>query len=102
MTAHGDASTTAWPERSASSRRGAKKTNTAPEVYRKSKRENERAVGNPLIRRRKKITGRKRNIDTLGLLLAVTVTIASVDGAYAACPVMQQLTESRQPRLQIA
>lgn len=51
----------------------------------------------------KKITGRKRNIavDTLGLLLAVTVTIASVDDAYAARPVMQQLTESRQPRLQI-
>lgn len=51
----------------------------------------------------KKITGRKRNIavDTLGLLLAVTVTIASVDDAYAARPVMKQLSESRQPRLQI-
>lgn len=51
----------------------------------------------------KKITGRKRNIavDSLGLLLAVTVTIASVDDAYAARPVMRQLTESRQPRLQV-
>lgn len=51
----------------------------------------------------KKITGRKRNIavDTLGLLLAVTVTIASVDDAYAARPVMKQLSQSRQPRLQI-
>jgi len=51
----------------------------------------------------KKITGRKRNIavDTLGLLLAVTVTIASVDDAYAARPVMKQLTQSRQPRLEV-
>lgn len=51
----------------------------------------------------KKITGRKRNIvvDTLGLLLAVTVTIASVDDAYAARPVMKQLSQSRQPRLEV-
>lgn len=51
----------------------------------------------------KKITGRKRNIvvDTLGLLLAVTVTIASVDDAKAARPVMKQLSQARQPRLQI-
>lgn len=51
----------------------------------------------------KKITGRKRNIavDTLGLLLAVTVTIASVDDAYAARPVLKQLSQSRQPRLQV-
>lgn len=37
----------------------------------------------------KKITGRKRNIavDTLRLLLAVTVTIASIDDAHAARPV---------------
>ena len=51
----------------------------------------------------KKITGRKRNIavDTLGLLLAVTVTIASVDDAHAARPVMKQLSQSRQPRLQV-
>lgn len=51
----------------------------------------------------KKITGRKRNIvvDTLGLLLAVTVTIASIDDAYAARPVLKQLSQSRQPRLQV-
>lgn len=51
----------------------------------------------------KKITGRKRNIavDTLGLLLAVTVTIASMDDAYAARPVMRQLSHARQPRLQV-
>lgn len=51
----------------------------------------------------KKITGRKRNIavDSLGLLLAVTVTIASVDDAYAARPVMKQLSQSRQPRLEV-
>jgi putative transposase len=51
----------------------------------------------------KKITGRKRNIavDTLGLLLAATVTIASVDDAYAARPVMKQLSQARQPRLQV-
>ena len=51
----------------------------------------------------KKITGRKRNIavDTLGLLLAVTVTVASMDDAYAARPVMKQLSQSRQPRLQV-
>jgi putative transposase len=51
----------------------------------------------------KKITGRKRNIavDTLGLLLAVTVTIASMDDAYAARPVMKQLSQARQPRLQV-
>ncbi len=51
----------------------------------------------------KKITGRKRNIavDSLGLLLAITVTIASVDDAYAARPVMKQLSQSRQSRLQI-
>lgn len=49
----------------------------------------------------KKITGRKRNIavDTLGLLLAVTVTVASTDDALAARPVMKQLSQSRQPRL---
>lgn len=51
----------------------------------------------------KKITGRKRNIavDTLGLLLAVVVTVASVDDAQAAKPVMKQLTTTRQPRLQV-
>lgn len=51
----------------------------------------------------KKITGRKRNIavDTLGLLLAVTVSIASIDDAYAARPVMKQLSQTKQPRLQV-
>ena len=51
----------------------------------------------------KKITGRKRNIvvDTLGLLLAVSVTVASVDDAHAARLVMKQLTEAKQPRLQV-
>lgn len=51
----------------------------------------------------KKITGRKRNIavDPLGLLLAVVVTVASTDDAQAARPVMQQLTQSQQPRLQV-
>lgn len=51
----------------------------------------------------KKITGRKRNIavDTLGLLLAVVVTIASMDDAYAARPVMKQLSQVKQPRLEI-
>lgn len=51
----------------------------------------------------KKITGRKRNIavDTLGLLLAVAVTIAALDDALAARPVLQQLTRSEQPRLQV-
>ena len=51
----------------------------------------------------KKITGRKRNIavDTLGLLLAVAVTIASVDDAFAARPVLKQLTQVQQPNLQI-
>lgn len=51
----------------------------------------------------KKIRGRKRNIavDTLGLLLAITVTVASMDYAYAARPALKQLSETRQPRLQI-
>lgn len=51
----------------------------------------------------KKITGRKRNIvvDTLGLLLAVVVSVGSVDDAHAARPVMKKLTQSKQPRLEI-
>ena len=51
----------------------------------------------------KKNTGRKRNIavDTLGLLLAVSVTVASMDDAQAARPVMKQLSQARQPRLQV-
>lgn len=51
----------------------------------------------------KKITGRKRHIavDTLGLLLAVVVTAASVDDAAAAQAVFQQLKPPQQPRLEI-
>ena len=51
----------------------------------------------------KKITGRKRHIavDTLGLLLAVVVTAASIDDAAAAKEVFQQLTPYRQPRLEV-
>lgn len=51
----------------------------------------------------KKITGRKRNIavDALGLLLAVTVTIASLDDAAAAPAVFQQLKPDNHPRLQV-
>jgi putative transposase len=51
----------------------------------------------------KKITGRKRNIavDTLGLLMAVIVTVASVDDAQAARPLMLELTKTHQPNLQI-
>lgn len=51
----------------------------------------------------KKITGRKRNIavDTLGLLLAVVVTAASVDDAVAAKAVFQELKPQRQPRLEV-
>jgi putative transposase len=49
----------------------------------------------------KKITGRKRNIavDTLGLLLAVVVTVASVDDAYAARQVFEHLKPHTQPCL---
>ena len=51
----------------------------------------------------KKITGRKRNIavDTLGLLLAVTVTVASLDDAAAAPGVFQQLKPDTHPRLEV-
>ncbi len=51
----------------------------------------------------KKITGRKRHIavDTLGLLLAVVVTAASVDDAVAARAVFQQLKPKQQPRLEV-
>jgi putative transposase len=51
----------------------------------------------------KKITGRKRNIavDSLGLLLAVIVTAASVDDAVAAQDVFQQLKPQQQPRLEV-
>lgn len=51
----------------------------------------------------KKITGRKRNIavDSLGLLLAVVVTAASVDDAAAAPAVFEQLKPADQPRLEV-
>ena len=51
----------------------------------------------------KKITGRKRNlaVDSLGLLLAVVVTAASVDDAVAAKDVFQQLKPKQQPRLEV-
>jgi putative transposase len=51
----------------------------------------------------KKITGRKRHIavDTLGLLLAVVVTAASIDDAAAAKEVFLQLTPNCQPRLEV-
>jgi len=49
----------------------------------------------------KKVTGRKRHIfvDTLGLLLAVTVTAASVDDAAAVPPLFTQVTPNTIPRL---
>lgn len=51
----------------------------------------------------KKIRGRKRNIavDTLGLLLAVSVTLASVDDAEAARSLVPQLDDTAQPRLEV-
>jgi putative transposase len=51
----------------------------------------------------KKITGRKRHIavDTLGLLLAVVVTAASMDDAAAAPQVLEQLKSAQQPRLAV-
>lgn len=51
----------------------------------------------------KKITGRKRHIavDTLGLLLAVVVTAASVDDAAGAKEVFEQLKPKQQPRLEV-
>jgi putative transposase len=51
----------------------------------------------------KKITGRKRHIlvDSLGLLLAVVVTVASTTDAVAARLVLEPLTDHRFPRLEI-
>jgi len=51
----------------------------------------------------KKITGRKRHlaVDTLGLLLAVVVTAASVDDAAAAPRVLEQLDQKSYPRLRV-
>jgi putative transposase len=49
----------------------------------------------------KKVTGRKRHIfvDTMGLLLAVTVTAASVDDAAAVPPLFAQVAPEAVPRL---
>jgi putative transposase len=49
----------------------------------------------------KKVTGRKRHIfvDTLGFLLAVTVTAASVDDAAGAPPLFAQVAPESVPRL---
>jgi putative transposase len=51
----------------------------------------------------KKVTGRKRHmaVDTLGLLLAVAVTAASVDDAKAAPRVLAQLDPAAYPRLEL-
>ena len=51
----------------------------------------------------KKVVGRKRHIavDTLGLLLAVAVTAASVDDAQAAPQVLAQLNRKAYPRLEL-
>ena len=50
----------------------------------------------------KKINGRKRHIavDTLGMLLAVVVTAASVDDGHAAPEVFRQLHRKNYPRLE--
>jgi transposase len=49
----------------------------------------------------KKVTGRKRHVfvDTLGLLLAVSVTAASVDDAAGVPPLFNQVTPDAVPRL---
>ena len=51
----------------------------------------------------KKITGRKRHIavETMGLLLAVFVSVASVDDALGAEFLVDQLGDQRQPNLKI-
>jgi putative transposase len=51
----------------------------------------------------KNINGRKRHlsVDTLGLVLAVAVTAASVDDAAAAPLVLAQLDQQRYPRLEV-
>jgi putative transposase len=51
----------------------------------------------------KKVTGRKRHIvvDTMGLLLAVVVTAASVDDAEAAKEVLSQIESEAFPRLEV-
>jgi len=51
----------------------------------------------------KKVSGRKRHVavDTMGLLLAVVVTVASADDGAAAPAVLVQLDEERCPRLEL-
>jgi putative transposase len=51
----------------------------------------------------KKITGRKRSmvVDTLGLLMAVSVCSASVDDAVAAQQVLDRLITENQPRFEV-
>jgi putative transposase len=51
----------------------------------------------------KKVSGRKRHIvvDTLGLLLAVTVTSAALDDGTHACGVLEKLTAEKYPRLRL-
>lgn len=51
----------------------------------------------------KKITGRKRHlvVDTMGVLIAILVTAASVDDARAAPELMGQLTADEYPRLRV-
>jgi putative transposase len=52
----------------------------------------------------KKVKGRKRHIavDTLGLLLAVTVTAANISDGRGACKLLDQLTPDKYPRLEAA
>jgi putative transposase len=52
----------------------------------------------------KKVTGRKRHVfvDTMGLLLTVTVTAASVDDAAGVPPLFTQVTPEQVPRLKTA
>src|SRR4051794_13546727 len=52
----------------------------------------------------KKVKGRKRHIavDTLGLLVAVTVTAANVSDGRGACRLLEQMPPEKFPRLQAA
>jgi putative transposase len=52
----------------------------------------------------KKVKGRKRHIavDTLGLLLAITVTAANISDGRGACHLLEQLTPQKFPRLKVA
>jgi putative transposase len=52
----------------------------------------------------KKVKGRKRHVavDTLGLLVAVTVTAANVSDGRGACKLLEQMPPEKFPRLQAA